>query len=81
MGSLVVKLDKFTQDKLENKFYYSDIDMLTFRGPSRKVENPNNPESNGLDVYDVPMVYDVRAVQSAVRNILMWRVGESILRP
>ena len=27
------------------------------------------------------MVYDVNAVKQSVRNILMWRVGESVLRP
>ena len=66
MGSLVVKLDKPTQDKLENRFHYSDIDMLTFRG---------------MGDGNVPVVYDVQAVKTAVRNILMWRVGESILHP
>ena len=27
------------------------------------------------------MVYDVDAVKVSIRNILMWRVGESVLRP
>lgn len=30
---------------------------------------------------EVPMVYDVEAVKMSIRNILMWRVGESILHP
>ena len=54
--------------------------MLGLRMP-RKVDDPCNPGSSGLDVYDVPMSYDVEAVKLSVRNILMWRVGESILRP
>ena len=54
--------------------------MLGLRMP-RKVDDPGNPGSSGLDVYDVPMSYDVEAVKLSVRNILMWRVGESILRP
>lgn len=29
----------------------------------------------------VPMVYDVEAVKASVRNILMWRVGENVIRP
>lgn len=66
MGSLVVKLDKPTVDKLKNRYFYSDIDMLEFSG-KKKLE--------------VPVVYDVHAVKLAVRNILMWRVGENILRP
>lgn len=36
---------------------------------------------NGIEVSEVPMSYDVDAVKMSVRNILMWRVGESILRP
>ena len=66
MGSLVVKLDTPTVEKLKNRYHYSDIDMFTFRG-----SNAN----------DVPMVYDVEAVKMSVRNILMWRVGESVIRP
>lgn len=66
MGSLVVKLDTPTVEKLKNRHHYSDIDMLTFRGSK---------------LNDVPMVYDVEAVKMSVRNILMWRVGESVLRP
>ena len=27
------------------------------------------------------MAYDVDAVKTSIRNILMWRVGENILRP
>ena len=27
------------------------------------------------------MQYDVEAVKISIRNILMWRVGESVLRP
>lgn len=65
MGSLIVKLDNHTESKLKNRYHYSDIDMLTFRGKTN----------------EIPMEYDVKAVQMSVRNILMWRVGESILRP
>ena len=66
MGSLVVKLDAPTIGKLKNKNHYSDIDMLTFRRG---------------DGSELPMVYDVEAVKVSVRNILMWRVGESVIRP
>lgn len=66
MGSLVVKLDTPTVEKLKNRHHYSDIDMLSF---------------NGSDIDEVPMVYDVNAVKISVRNILTWRVGESIIRP
>ena len=67
MGSLVVKLDDTTKKKMQNRYFYSDIDMLDFRHPTGH--------------NDVPVVYDVAAVKQSVRNILMWRVGESILRP
>jgi phage baseplate assembly protein W len=40
--------------------------MLTFRGESAS---------------DTPIVYDVEAVKVSVRNILMWRVGESVISP
>lgn len=70
MGSLVVKLDQHTQDKLRNRYFYSDIDMLGFRG-----------NGDGRKIQELPVVYDVEAVKQSVRNILMWRVGESILRP
>lgn len=80
MGSLLVKLDAPTEQRLKKRYHYSDVDVLGFRAP-RKVVDPNNPSSSGLDVYDVPMSYDVDAVKLSVRNILMWRVGESILRP
>jgi phage baseplate assembly protein W len=66
MGSLVVKLDNKTVKKLDNRHHYSDIDMLTFRNPNQM---------------DVPVAYDVEAVKMSIRNILMWRVGESVLRP
>lgn len=33
------------------------------------------------DVDELPMVYDVEAVKVAIRNILMWRVGESVISP
>ena len=66
MGSLVVKLDAPTTAKLRNMHHYSDVDMMTFR-----VKNEN----------DVPMIYDVQAVKTAIRNILMWRVGESVISP
>lgn len=66
MGSLVVKLDTPTVEKLKNRHHYSDIDMLSF---------------NGSDIDEVPVAYDVNAVKISVRNILTWRVGESIIRP
>lgn len=65
MGSLIVKLDNHTESKLKGRHHYSDIDMLSLRG---KID-------------EVPMEYDVNAVKISVRNILMWRVGESVLRP
>lgn len=65
MGSLIVKLDGNTQSKLRNRHRYSDIDMLGFN----------------VDCQEVPIKYDVEAVRISIRNILMWRVGESILRP
>ena len=70
MGSLVVKLDKPTLDKIKNGNRYSDIDIL-------------NARQGGNDVVlgELPMVYDVDAVKTSIRNILMWRVGENILRP
>lgn len=70
MGSLVVKLDKPTLDKIKNGNRYSDIDIL-------------NARQGGNDVVlgELPMAYDVDAVKTSIRNILMWRVGESILRP
>ena len=66
MGSLVVKIDDKTAAKIESRNYYSDIDMLKFTG---------DVEPNVL------MAYDVEAVKIAVRNILMWRVGESVISP
>ena len=80
MGSLIVKLDAPTEQKLKKRYHYSDVDMLGFRMP-RRVEDPSNPGSSGLEAYDVPMSYDVEAVKLSIHNILMWRVGESILRP
>lgn len=70
MGSLVVKLDKPTLDKIKNGNRYSDIDIL-------------NARQGGNDVVlgELPMAYDVDAVKASIRNILMWRVGENILRP
>lgn len=70
MGSLVVKLDKPTLDKIKNGNRYSDIDIL-------------NERQGGNDVVlgELPMTYDVDAVKASIRNILMWRVGENILRP
>ena len=73
MGSLVVKLDAPTREKLENRWFYSDIDMLTTRGKKMN--------ENDIVVDDVPMVYDVDAVKASIRNILMWRVGENVIRP
>lgn len=66
MGSLVVKLDEPTVGRLKNAHHYSDVDMLTFKGAGKS---------------EVPMVYDVEAVKQSIRNILMWRVGESVIRP
>ena len=80
MGSLIVKLDAQTEQTLEKRYHYSDVDVLGLRMP-RKVQDPGNPSGSGIEVYDVPMSYDVEAVKLSVRNILMWRVGESILRP
>jgi len=80
MGSLVVKLDAPTEQKLKQRYHYSDVDMLGLRMP-RRIADPSNPGSSGLEVHDVPMSYDVEAVKLSIRNILMWRVGESILRP
>ena len=70
MGSLVVKLDKPTLDKIKNGNRYSDIDIL-------------NARQGGNDVVlgELPMAYDADAVKASIRNILMWRVGENILRP
>lgn len=68
MGSLVVKLDAPTEAKLQRKWHYSDVDVLGYR-------------SIGREGVEVPMSYDVDAVNLAVRNILMWRVGENVLRP
>lgn len=73
MGSMIVKLDAPTQDRLRRRWHYSDIDMLEYKGPV--------VGSNGVDTLEVPMVVDVNAVKVSVRNILMWRVGESVLRP
>jgi hypothetical protein len=80
MGSLIVKLDAQTEQTLKKRYHYSDVDVLGLRMP-RKVQDPSNPSGSGIEVYDVPMSYDVEAVKLSVRNILMWRVGESVLRP
>lgn len=80
MGSLIVKLDAQTEQTLKKRYHYSDVDVLGLRMP-RKVQDPNNPSGSGIEVYDVPMSYDVEAVKLSVRNILMWKVGESVLRP
>jgi phage baseplate assembly protein W len=66
MGSLVVKIDRPTAQRLKKRNSYSDIDILQSRNP-RELE--------------VPMAYDIDAVRVAIRNILMWRVGESVIRP
>lgn len=66
MGSLVVKIDRPTSERLKNRYHYEDIDILTPR---------HMPDG------EVPMAYDVEAVKMSIRNILMWRVGESVLRP
>lgn len=79
MGSLVVKLDKPVQQRIQNRYHYSDIDMLNSNG------SQNLPEQFNYHVNDVgeeiPMAYDVEAVKISIRNILMWRVGESVLHP
>lgn len=81
MGSLIVKLDAPTEQMLKKRYHYSDVDMLGLRMPIR-VDDPANPgSSSGLEVYDVPMSYDVEAVKLSIRNILMWRVGESVISP
>lgn len=80
MGSLIVKLDAQTEQTLKKRYHYSDVDVLGLRMP-RKVQDPSNPSGSGIEVYDVPMSYDVEAVKLSVRNILMWKVGESVLRP
>ena len=77
MGSLVVKLDKTTQDKLKNRFVYSDVDMLTFRGDN-SIQHAND---SIVKLHELPMSYGIEAVKLSIRNILMWKVGESILRP
>ena len=59
-------MDAPTMGKLRNRHRYSDVDMLTYSGKAEP---------------QVPMVYDVEAVKAAVRNILMWRVGESVISP
>lgn len=66
MGSVVVKLDANTVGRLSQIHSYSDIDILNF----------NRPRED-----DLPMIYDSEAVRASIRNILMWRCGESILRP
>ena len=73
MGSMIVKLDAPTQERLKRRYHYSDVDMLEYKGPV--------VGRTGVDLLEVPMVVDVDAVKVAVRNILMWRVGESVLRP
>ena len=55
--------------------HYSDIDALSFNS----IKKPGGVEKYGYS--ELPMVYDVNAVKVAIRNILMWRVGESVLRP
>ena len=73
MGSMIVKLDAPTQERLKRRYHYSDVDMLEYKGPV--------VGRTGVDLLEVPMVVDVDAVKVAVRNILMWRVGESVMRP
>ena len=70
MGSLIVKLDAQTEQTLEKRYHYSDVDVLGLRMP-RKVQDPSNPSGSGIEVYDVPMSYDVEAVKLSIRNILM----------
>ena len=56
MGSLVVKLDKPTLDKIKNGNRYSDIDIL-------------NARQGGNDVVlgELPMAYDVDAVKASMK--------------
>ena len=68
MGSLVVKLDAPTYERLKNRHHYSDVDVI-------------NGHSMRSYSDELPMVYDVDAVKTAIRNILMWRVGESVISP
>ncbi len=68
MGSLVVKLDAPTYERLKNRHHYSDVDVI-------------NGHSMQSYSDELPMLYDVDAVKAAIRNILMWRVGESVIRP
>ena len=58
MGSMIVKLDAPTQDRLRRRWHYSDIDMLEYKGPV--------VGSNGVDTLEVPMVVDVNAVKVSV---------------
>lgn len=66
MGSLIVKIDRKTTQMVKTHSQYSDIDMLQSKNPRDK---------------ELPMANDIDAVKASIRNILMWRVGESILRP
>ena len=77
MGSLVVKIDGSTKDRLKNARHYSDLDVLTTT-PSYDVDVMTTRSSK---VLEVPMMYDVEAVKASIRNILMWRVGENVIRP
>ena len=79
MGSLVVKLDKPVQQRIQNRHHYQDIDMLNSNG-SQKLPEKFNYHVNDVG-QELPMAYDVEAVKISIRNILMWRVGESVLRP
>ena len=69
MASLIVKLDKDTLAKARARGSTkvdSDIDMLT-------------PRVGVLE--QVPMAYGDESVKQAIRNILMWRLGESVISP
>ena len=76
MGSLVVKIDGSTKDRLKNARHYSDLDVLTTTASYDVSEMSTRSKA-----LEVPMVYDVEAVKASIRNILMWRVGENVIRP
>ena len=67
MGSMVVKIEKPIAERIANVNRHSDIDILT-------------PRSVGM-VDEVPMAYGDDAITMSIRNILMWRVGESVISP
>lgn len=54
--------------------------MLNLNG-SQKLPEQFNFHVNDVGGQIPPIAYDVEAVKISIRNILMWRVGESVLRP